>query len=185
MPVPVPTELIESARDGGPAQIERLLEAIWPDAYRFAHAILGERQGAEDAAQEACIIVYRTIASLRSVAAFRMWFYRIVVREASALGRRRPASGRVPETVARIADQTAAIDVWSALSVLPENLRDVVILRYFEDLSSREIASVLRIPAGTVRFRLMVAKRRLRPLLGDRPEHMAHAVSEVRSGATT
>jgi len=56
MPVPVPTELIESARDGGPAQIERLLEAIWPDAYRFAHAILGERQGAEDAAQEACII---------------------------------------------------------------------------------------------------------------------------------
>jgi len=81
MPTPVPRELVEAARDGGPAQIERLVEAIWPDAYRLARAILGEQQGAEDAAQEACIILYRTIASLRSAAAFRVgsiasWFAR-------------------------------------------------------------------------------------------------------------
>ena len=43
----------------------------------------------------------------------------------------------------------------------------VVVLRYFEELSSREIASVLRIPDGTVRFRLMLAKRALRPLLDN------------------
>lgn len=183
MPTPVPRELVEAARDGGPAQIERLVEAIWPDAYRLARAILGEQQGAEDAAQEACIILYRTIASLRSAAAFRAWFYRIVVREASELKRRRARAEHATEPAPNIADQTASMDVWRALLALPQNLRDVIVLRYFEDLSSREIASVLRIPAGTVRFRLMIAKRRLHPLLSDSPEHTSHAFSEVRPSA--
>ena len=47
-------------------------------------------------------------------------------------------------------DETALIDVWNALATLPDSLRSVVVLGYFEDLSSREIASVLRIPDGTV-----------------------------------
>ncbi|MEO6912468.1 MAG: RNA polymerase sigma factor, partial [Candidatus Baltobacteraceae bacterium] len=179
---PVPTELVEAARDGSPAQIERLVEAIWPDAYRLARAILGERQGAEDAAQEACIILYRTISSLRSSDAFRAWFYRIVVREASELKRRGYRIGQAPEAAPDCTDQTAAIDVWRALSALPQHLREVVVLRYFEDFSSREIASILQIPDGTVRFRLMIARRRLRPLLGDTPE-ITHAAGRVRTDA--
>jgi len=98
------------------------------------------------------------------------WFYRIVVREASELKRRRARAEHATEPAPNIADQTASMDVWRALLALPQNLRDVIVLRYFEDLSSREIASVLRIPAGTVRFRLMIAKRRLHPLLSDSPE---------------
>jgi RNA polymerase sigma-70 factor (ECF subfamily) len=183
MPTPVPTELVTAARDGGPAQIERLVQTIWPDAYRLAHAILGDRQGAEDAAQEACIIVYRTIASLRSVAAFRVWFSRIVVREAAQLKRRRSRTEHAEQPAPARADDTASLDVWRALAALPESLRAVVVLRYFEDLTSREIASVLQIPDGTVRFRLLVARRRLRPLLSDAPEHAASAAGEVRTHA--
>lgn len=48
MAAPVPIALVEAARDGGPAEIERLVEAIWPDAHRLARAISGERQCAED-----------------------------------------------------------------------------------------------------------------------------------------
>lgn len=80
------------------------------------------------------------------------------------------------------ADETASVDVWQALS-LPKKLRDVVVLRYFEDLSSREIASVLGVPDGTVRFRLMIAKRRLRPLLDDSFQNVTQATSEVRTNA--
>jgi RNA polymerase sigma factor (sigma-70 family) len=182
MPIPVPAELVAAAQHGDSIQVERLVQTIWPDAYRLANAILGDRQGAEDAAQEACIIVYRTIASLRSAAAFRVWFYRIVVREASELKRRRsrnePAAPAEPER----ADHAAAIDIWRALATLPHDLREAVVLRYFEDLSSREIAAVLRVPAGTVRFRLMIARRRLRPLLSDGSELTTHA-AEVRTNA--
>ena len=49
----VPRELIEAARAGGPADIERLLETVWVDAYRLARAIVEQSQSAEDAAQDA------------------------------------------------------------------------------------------------------------------------------------
>ncbi len=183
MATPVPSELVEAARTGGRAEIELLLRSVWPDAYRLARVILGEDQPAEDAAQEACIILYRTIASLRSSAAFRTWFYRIVVREAAEIKRRRSRTEPAAEAPVSVGDQTAPIDVWRALSGLSHKLREVVVLRYFEDLSSPEIASVLGIPEGTVRFRLMIARQRLRPILGDYSERSSHSSGEARTNA--
>lgn len=63
----VPTGLVEAAQSGGRAEIERLLQTIWPDAYRLAFAVLGDRQSAEDAAQEGC--VHRYLACPVDVAA--------------------------------------------------------------------------------------------------------------------
>lgn len=183
MATPVPHELVEAARGGGPREVESLVEAAWPDAYRLALAILGDRSAAEDAAQEACIILYRSVSSLRSAGAFRVWFYRVVVRAASGLKRRRDRVEPATPAPSDVADHAASMDIWRALSALPQKLRDVVVLRYFEDLTSREIASVLRIPDGTVRFRLMIAMRHLRPLVGDRPEPLAHPAAEVRAHA--
>jgi RNA polymerase sigma-70 factor, ECF subfamily len=180
---PLSPELLDAARAGGRDEIELLLRTVWPDAYRLARAIIGDDQPAEDAAQEACILVYRTIASLRSSAAFRTWFYRIVVRKAAELKRRRSRTEPVTETAPTAGDHTVAIDVWRALSLLTPKLREVVVLRYFEDLSSPEIAATLGIPAGTVRFRLMVAKQRLRPLLDDETESFTRTTGEVRTHA--
>ncbi len=183
MAIPVPADLVDAARTGGRDEIELLLSTVWPDAFRLARAIVGEDQPAEDAAQEACIAVCRTIGSLRSAAAFRTWFYRIVVREAAELKRRRSRTEPAAEPPAIARDETSSIDVWRALSVLPQKLREVVVLHYFEDLSSREIGSVLGIPEGTVRFRLMIAKQRLRPLLGEYSERIPQPSGEVRTSA--
>ncbi len=90
-------ELVEPARCGGSGATESLIEAIWPDAVRVATAILGDRSGGEDAAQEACIALYRGIGTLRSAGAFRFWFYRIVVREASSVKRRRAREERASQ----------------------------------------------------------------------------------------
>jgi RNA polymerase sigma-70 factor, ECF subfamily len=182
MPSQIPTGLVEAAQRGSPADIDALVEAVWPDACRLAYAILGDRASAEDAAQEACITMYRSITSLRSAAAFRVWFYRILVRAASGVREKSRRQQPNAEDLSYRVDDAASIDVWRALAALPKHLRDVVVLRYFEDLSSREIASVLRIPDGTVRFRLMIAMRRLRPLLSDRPESPA-SPNEVRTNA--
>jgi RNA polymerase sigma-70 factor (ECF subfamily) len=183
MATPVPAELVDAARTGGRDEIEMLLRTVWPDAYRLARAMLGDDQPAQDAAQEACIIVYRTIASLRTSAAFRTWFYRIVVREAAELKRRRSRTAPVPDAPASAPDQTASIDIWRALSGLGHKLREVVVLRYFEDLSSPEIAKVLGVPEGTVRFRLMIARQRLRPILGNYSERYSQSSGEARTNA--
>lgn len=182
MAITAAPEIVEAARTGDPTGVERLIEVIWPDAYRPAYAILGERQAAEDVAQESCVTVYRAISSLRTASAFRVWFYRLVVRRASEFKRRRARSAPVVTEAARDADSSDKIDIWRALAALPRPLHDVVVLHYFEDLSSREVASILHIPDGTVRFRLMTARRRLRELLSDAPETL-HADREVQTHA--
>lgn len=80
-------ELVAAAlRD--PSAVEALIAAVWPHAYRVAAAVIGERRLAEDAAQEACVVVHRSLRTLRSADAFDGWTYRIVVREATRIARR-------------------------------------------------------------------------------------------------
>jgi RNA polymerase sigma-70 factor (ECF subfamily) len=64
-------------------------------------------------------------------------------------------------------DPSERLDLEAAIAQLPESLRLVLELHYFVGLTSREVGTALGIPAATVRFRLMIARRRLRPLLCD------------------
>jgi RNA polymerase sigma-70 factor, ECF subfamily len=162
----IPAELVQSAITGTPGAIDQLFERVWIDAYRLAAAILAQRQCAEDAAQEACVIMYRGISSLRDAGAFQTWFYRIVVRE-SLRQKPDPALLIGLDEHFGFEDHAASIDLWRALDKLPGNLRTVVVLRYFEGLTSPEIGRVLHVPGATVRFRLMIAKRKMRPLLKE------------------
>jgi RNA polymerase sigma-70 factor (ECF subfamily) len=163
----VPLEIIEAARGGQAADIERLLEAVWADAYRLSRAIVSHAQCAEDAAQESCVIMFCSIAGLRHSRAFRTWFYRIVLREARKQKKLLSASIGIPPDFGYCEDPSASIDLRRALAVLTDKHRTAIVLHYFENLSTREIATILRIPEATVRFRLMTARHKLRPLLQE------------------
>jgi RNA polymerase sigma-70 factor (ECF subfamily) len=145
--------------------IDALVEAVWPGCYRVAFCVLGEAALAEDAAQEACIALYRGITSLRDPASFNAWLYRIVVREAARARRRRTCPEAVPEIAAGFEPSGVDLDIQRALASLSPALREVTVLYYFEDLTSREIAGILGVPDGTVRVRLMMARRKLRSTL--------------------
>jgi RNA polymerase sigma-70 factor (ECF subfamily) len=159
-------EDVVAARRGDAGAAERLISAVWPACFRLAASVLGDRALAQDAAQEACVVVHRKIRSLRSVEAFDAWMYRIVMREAARVRRRHAFA---PEALAEAAaaDRATEIDVWRALASLPPDLRDVTVLFYFDDLRSEEIAAILRVRHPTVRTRLMRARERLRGLLDD------------------
>jgi RNA polymerase sigma-70 factor (ECF subfamily) len=179
MRLAVSPELIEAARDPGGGGMERLLGALWPHAYRIAHSVIQNDSLAEDAAQEACAIIYREISGLRSAGAFRVWAYRIVVREALRVAERNaPARSDFEQGYAE--DVDSRMDVLRALQQLPPDLRAAVVLHYYADLNSREIGSALRIPSATVRFRLAQARRRLGRLLSDRNESSTPIADEVR-----
>jgi RNA polymerase sigma-70 factor (ECF subfamily) len=158
-------EQVEAARRGDRDAIEALVEAVWPGCYRVAFCVLGEAPLAEDAAQEACIALYRGITSLRDPASFNAWVYRIVVREAARARRRRACPEVVAEVAAGFESPAVDLDIERALATLSPALREVTVLYYFEDLASREIAAVLGVPDGTVRVRLMMARRKLRSTL--------------------
>jgi RNA polymerase sigma-70 factor (ECF subfamily) len=165
-------EFVSGARDGDPVSLEALLAAVWDDAFRIARAIVLDDSDAQDAAQDACAIVYATIASLRSADAFPAWFYRIVVRCATQLAKRRVrGSPTIEERAGAVAAPVDRIDLQRAIETLPLGIRVPLILHYFADLRTADIARAMSIPSATVRFRIMLARRRLRPLLEIRLPH--------------
>jgi RNA polymerase sigma-70 factor (ECF subfamily) len=149
------------------AALEGLLTLLWPEAYRVAFGVLHDRGLAEDAAQEACASIARALPVLRSNNAFYTWAYRIIVRHATVSAKRRrkmlelDTSAESPTA----SSEDERLDLLDAIAALPIQQRTVVVLRYYTGFNSSEIAAVLRVPAPTVRFNLMLARRALRAAL--------------------
>jgi len=169
-----------AAKEGDRASLEKLLEAVWPHAFRIAQSILRNETAAEDAAQEACVAVFRTISTLRSPDAFPAWFYRLVVRQAMSDYKQLPAPVPNPATIGDPTDSHAlGIDVRAALDALPLGQRTTLILFHYAGLTSKEIGAVMGVPPPTVRFRLAQARRSMRKLLdrGDYTRSTREALS--------
>jgi RNA polymerase sigma factor (sigma-70 family) len=162
-----PPEIVTAALTGDSVAAERLVAAIWPGCFRLAATVIGDRSLAQDAAQEACAIVLRRIPTLRSSDAFDAWLYRIVMREGSRVRRRSSVRGEQSSQLAKQSDDTTTLDVWRALDTLSPEHREVVVLFYFDDLRTDEIATILRVAHPTVRTRLARARERLRGILSD------------------
>jgi RNA polymerase sigma factor (sigma-70 family) len=162
-----PPELVSSALNRNEWAVEELIAAIWPGCFRLAATILGDRDLAQDAAQEACVIVHRKIGSLRSPEAFDAWLYRIIMRQTARVRRRQRVSDRVAGLAPSAADDSTAIDVWRALAELSPEFREVTVLFYFDDLKTEEIAATLGVRHATVRTRLARSRAKLRHILGD------------------
>ena len=148
-------------------------------AFRVAFSVLRHQQDAEDVAQESFAKAYRHFASLQDRDRFRAWLVRTVWRTAldrQRANRRRGAHEFAVEasvlwprvaapvaTLPAVADERAAL--WTAIDALPEKLRVVIVLASIEGHDVREVAALLRIPEGTVKSRLFLARQRLKEAL--------------------
>jgi RNA polymerase sigma-70 factor (ECF subfamily) len=152
----------------GIEELERWLEEGYDASFRTACLILGNRADAEEAVQEAYLRAWRFRDSL-SGGDVRRWLYRVVVNACNSKLRteiphrdRRDGAegaGRVADGHDEMHASDEARDVLRALSDLSPQLRVVVVLRYYADLSEREIATAIGRPAGTVKSRLHEARR--------------------------
>jgi len=131
---------------------------------QYADFVLHDLSAAEDAVQEAFVIAWQRRESLRDASAFGPWLRRIVLRECLRW-RRRPWLRwlTLTEQVVSRAPQPDAtrLDVGRAVARLSPQLRAVIFLHFFEDLTLKAVAMELRIPEGTVKTRLYEALRRL------------------------
>lgn len=147
--------------------------------YGAALRILGDRDAALDAANQAFMKAYRSIRSYDPSRPIKHWLLRIAVHEAITIGRRRTRdrARQAPETeAATVADrlgtpETQTLDresrdgIRAAVARLPEIYREVVVLRYFNELSVDEVAAVLDRSPSTVGVQLLRARRLLRKAL--------------------
>src|SRR5260221_6066518 len=144
--------------------------------YGAALRILGDRDAAQDAANQAFIKAYRSIASYDPARPIRPWLLRIAVNEAITIGRSRTRerARQAPEDeAARLADRAATPEretldresrdaIRTAVAQLPELYRVVVVLRYFNELSVDEVAAATGRSASTVGVQLLRARQLLR-----------------------
>jgi RNA polymerase sigma-70 factor, ECF subfamily len=145
-------------------------------AFSIAWRILEHREDAEDVVQDAFIRALERLATLDPARPFRPWFHRIVVN--AALNYRRGRSVRVTEPMpADVMATTTSPETYAAnallrgrlraaLDELPERQRTIVQLADLEGMTSSEIADVLDLSAGTVRWHLHQARHTLREALG-------------------
>ena len=165
--------LVASARLGDRHALEMLVER-W-DGKLNAHAwrLLRDRDAARDAAQEGWLEILRGLRRLRDEEAFPAWAYRIVsrrcARQIARNARQRTLSAELSSEPAQedgilptLTDVEAAR---RALRALPPEQEAAVALFYLEDMSVAEVAVALNVPAGTVKTRLMHARRKMRSAL--------------------
>ena len=189
-------ELVRRARDGDRQALETLIARY--DRYVFGVALLtlGDRPAAQDAAQEALIKAMRGLKGFKGESAFQTWLYRVTVNTCRDMMRREARRRETPlEDAPPIATADgplqATLDderrqaVWKAVQALEPALREVVVLRYYLDMSGAEIAEVTDAPPGTVYWRLHQAREALASFLAEDETLAAEAAARgerARSG---
>ena len=156
---------IEKVQRGEREAFRFLVERYQNQAVAHAVAILGNREDARDAAQEAFIDAFRSLARFDKTRRFYSWFYVLLRNRCYKLAAKRRETETLEEFEI-IAPQTGIsredqIALDEALRALPAEDREIITLKYLDGLSYDEIAAHLQIPRGTVMSRLFYARRDL------------------------
>jgi len=177
---PAEERRLQRARAGDLDAFNELVVSYQVQVFNLCLRQLGQRQAAEDAAQEAFLSAWRNLKSLRG--AFRPWLLRIAANACTDEQRRR---GRRPSNSLDAAleagvpepldddpsPETSALqselqhEVSTALQTLPEDQRLAVILCDMQGLDYSEIAEVMKTSLGTVKSRIARGRARLRDAL--------------------
>ncbi len=167
----VDTAVVAKARAGDNASFERLYESVASDLYRFAVYTLGNPNDAEDVVSETFIEAYKGIKNLRDENSFKPWIMKIL----SVRCKRRVAQyiqGKMLLDIDEILDfsddksnYTEKTEVMAALDGLQTEERQIVILSVLQGYTTKEIASILSCPQGTVSSKLYRSLRKLRSVL--------------------
>lgn len=169
---------------------QELLKTVEKKALATAYFLSGKRGIAEDILQETYMKCFMEIDKLKDPEAFKVWFFRILVRTGWKMSKKQ--SMLVPTDITsenealfynEKQNEENIIDTYetknivkSAINNLSENLKTVVILYYFNDMSIEEISKVTGCFKATVKSRLFYARGALKKQLGDCFENQNHLV---------
>ena len=172
---------IRQILNGDVNAFEGLVTAYEKNAYNLALRMLGDPQDAEDVTQEACLKAYQSLSSFRLDSRFSVWLYRIVSNLCLDQLRRRQRRPEQSLTVENDEGEEAQQDVPDenfspeallerkltreavrrGLDALPDEQRQILLLRELEGMSYEEIGQALSLEPGTVKSRIFRARKRL------------------------
>src|SRR5215475_9469817 len=152
-----------------------LFEAVYPRVRRYFLLRGMEAGEAEDLAQDVMVIVYQRAGEVREKEFFHGWVFKVAKNELARFWRRRhtrsrlaemePLDDKLAEKLMTEMEVAGSSDFVEWVSYLEPAERDIIILRFVEELSYEELAVALAIPIGTVKWRLFNAKKKLAPII--------------------
>lgn len=171
--------LVLRCQAGDEGAFQELVERFGPRLRYFLRKLLGEASAAEDVLQEVWLDVFRGLPRLTAAGAFPAWLYRIARDRAYRELRKRRTDVRPLLEADAATESTNGVDftaedaaaVHAALDRLAPEHREVLVLRFLEDLSYDEVARIVGCPLGTVRSRIHYAKRALALILDKVGNH--------------
>lgn len=161
---------MRAALDGDRTAVEELFQAHWPMCHRAALLVTRDEHGAQDIAQEAFLAAIAALDRFDRSRPLGPWLKTIVARRAIDFTRART----VRREVAALADDAAvqapdtdvaarpSDELLAAIAALPQQQREVLVLRHLLDLGPGEIADIVGVPVGTVNSRMRRALDALR-----------------------
>ncbi len=180
---------LRRAQKGDHAAFEQLITPYEGMVWRVCWHYTGHREDAADCAQEAMLKAWRSLPNYRQDCSLETWLYRICtsccldflrrkrgkqdvsLTEMSETGFDPPASAPTPEESALHSEETT--ELHTAISMLPEDMRTVLILSALESKTYEDIAAVTGVAVGTVKSRLNRARVKLAQILSRMREPSA------------
>lgn len=182
--------LVESFKAGSEQAFNELVARHSAKMYQLAYGMLGNKEDAEEVAQDAFVKVYKNIGQFRGDASFSTWLYRITanlarnryhwnkrrgsqvnvsahleaVGDEAARDIEMPDSSKSPEAL--IQEEELKADIMGGMRRLPDKLREIMTLRHVEDMRYERIAEILDCKIGTVKSRLARARESLKEMVG-------------------
>ncbi|WP_328876358.1 RNA polymerase sigma factor [Streptomyces sp. NBC_00287] len=185
--------LIKAAQDGDVTSLTTVVMESQPHVRRFAMSLCSSPQDAEDAAQEALIILYRKIGTLRAAGALASWMFRIVrnecLRQVRLLVSRSDEATAEAEATAEPSAEDAVLHrleaerVAAAVSVLPRDQRQVLIMRDVQGLPGKTVADSLGLSNAAMKSRLHRARAALRHSLAVTDQPVGQVADQARDQA--
>jgi RNA polymerase sigma-70 factor (ECF subfamily) len=173
-------ELVRRVRQGDEAAFRRVVDIHGPRLYLLAMSMLGNREDAQDVVQETFVGAFRGLRGFQGRSTVKTWLTRILMNNVANLRRSRHLRKTLPlgeaeeqlgEALAELATETGRadvrMDIAAVLSRLPQEHREVIVLREIQSMTYDEIAAALGVPRGTVESRLFRARQKLKEILGD------------------
>lgn len=164
-------EICELVQKGDREAYQEIVVRHMQTAYYVALAFVHNHQDALDLSQEAFIRAFRKIKKFDTKRPFFPWFYRILKNLCIDHYKHRRRLNEVPLENVRILeveheDREMKKALWMGIDELPSEQKEIIVLRYFQQLSYQEIAEILDKPIGTVMSSLHYAKKRLKGIVG-------------------
>ena len=162
-------DLVKRAKRHESEAFTELMQLYMTDMYKVAYAILMNDEDAADAIGDMILICWEKMNQLVKIQYFKTWMTRIIINKCYDILRKKskiiPFESEYVENIQEKSNFDEGIEMKMILDKLDNDLKEIVILYYYNDFKQDEIAKILEMPKGTVKSRLHRAKAEIMKIL--------------------